>query len=272
MNHFTKLASIAIFLMSLCLNDAGAVSQERPVSQCMRNVMTVEEERWLALEDTFRSFDSELRWALTADDPTYLTVLADYPFRVNDNGNTMDIANAGTLYSNSDVVFPEDLRNRVLDTDFAGLVCSLDTGGIGYGLGSLYVYLRTYGDTERFAIVAVNLPPIQAENSRGIEFTCLTAEFRSVIDRSVDGTLRFRSWNTPRFLSEAPDLELFPGRQDFEGTGVCAHEIFRFEEEDTTYSLSALGCTADSNPPPDDAVGTFLMSTGEGETTFHWCF
>ena len=270
MNHFTKLASIAILLMSFCLRDAGAVPQERPLTQCVGNIGTFEEETLLALEDTLLSFDGELRWALTADDPTYLTLLADYPLRVNDNGDTMDIANAGTLYSNSDAVFPEVLRNRVLDTDLADLICRQDSGGIGYGNGSLWIYLRTYGDTERFAIGVVNLPRVQAENSRGIEFTCQTTEFRSVIDRSVDGTLRFRSWNTPRLLSEAPDLELFPGRRDVEGTGVCAHEIFRFEDEDATYRLSALGCSAD--PPPDDAVGSFLMSTGEGETTFHWCF
>ena len=248
-------------LIGSCPGSVGTVPQERPLSQCLTAIGASEEEMFLA-------FDSELRLALAANDPTYLTLLARYPLRVNDSGGVINIADAATLYSKSDTVFPEVLRSQVLDTDLADLICN--SSGIGYGNGRLWTNVRKDGDTERFEIRTVNLPGVLAESSAGVAFVCRTTEFRSVVDRRADGTFRFRSWNTPRLVSETPDLELFSGRPDSEGSGVCAHQIFSFEDEDATYSVSEIGCSAAF--PPDNAVGVFSIRTEGGEVASGWCF
>ena len=175
---------------------------------------------------------------------------------------------AASLYSKADTVFPEVLRSRVLDTDTNDIICN--SGGIGYGNGLLWANVRRDGDAERFEIYSVNLPDAATGRSPGVRFVCRTTEFRSVVDRRADGSFRFRSWNTPRPINEPPDLELFSGRSDIEGTGVCAHRIFWFEDQDATYSVSEIGCSKAS--PPDHAVGVFSMGSGGVEMTSGWCY
>ncbi len=259
MRYFSSPASLAILLMGFC--PGGADAQEGRLGECLAVVAPSEEE-------TFLTFDGELRAALASDDPTYLTLLASYPLRVNDNGGTINIRNATTLYNMSETVFPEALRNQVLNTDLADVICN--SSGIGYGSGRLWIKFRRDGDGGRFEIRSVNLPRVQGESSTSIEFVCRTSEFRSVVDRGFDGALRLRSWNVPRLVSEAPDLELFSGRQDSEGTSVCAHRIFSFEDEDTTYSMRELGCSA--APPPENSVGTVSIRMGGTEVASAWCF
>ena len=261
MGHFPKQALVVILLVWPGHGGVGASSQEQLPSQCLTATGASEEETILA-------FHRELRLALAADDPTYLTLLSRYPLRVNDSGARIDIGDAESLYSRADTVFPEVLRSRVLDTGPNDVICN--SGGIGYGNGLLWAKVRRDGDTERFEIYSVNLPDAATGRFAGVRFVCRTTEFRSVVDRSADGSFRFRSWNTPRLISESPDLELLSERSDLEGTGVCAHRIFWFEDEDATYSVSGIGCSEAS--PPDHAVGFFSMRSGGVEVASGWCF
>ena len=206
--------------------------------------------------------------ALAVDDPAYLTFLSHYPLRVHNNDGVIHIADATTSYSMSDTVFPEAGRSQVLDTDLADLICT--SGGIGYGNGRLWANFRRDGDRERFQIRRMNVSRFSEEKSANVAFVCRTTAFRSVVDRNVDNTLRFRVWSRPRLIGQAPDLELLSGREDIEGTGVCAHRVFSFESEDATYSVSELGCSAGF--PPDDAVGVYSTRAGGTETTSAWCF
>ena len=251
--------SVAILLAICCPVGVGA--QERPLSECLRSAGASDEEAFLV-------FDGELRSALAVDDPTYLTLLSHYPLRVYNNDGVINVTDARTLYSMSDTVFPEAVRSRVLDTDLADLICT--NGGIGYGSGDLWVNFRRDGDRERFQIRQINLPRVSEERSASVECVCRTTAFRSVVDRNVDGTLRFRVWSRPRPIGQTPDLELFSGREDIEGSGVCGHRVFSFESDDATYSVSELGCTAEF--PPDDAVGVYSTRVGGTETAFMWCF
>ncbi len=261
MGHFPKQVLIAILLGCLGPGGVASSSQEPLLSHCLKATGASEEETILA-------FHNELRLALAADDPTYLTLLSRYPLRVYDSGAGIDIADAASLYSKADTVFPEALRSRVLDTDPNDVICN--SGGIGYGNGLLWANVRRDGDTERFEIYSVNLPDAVTGRSPGVRFVCRTAEFRNVVDRRADGSFRFRTWNTPRLISESPDLELLSGRSDMEGTGVCAHRIFWFEDQDATYSVSEIGCSKAS--PPDHAVGVFSMRSGGVERASGWCF
>ena len=261
MGHFPKQALIATLLVCLGPGGVAASSQEQLLSQCLTATGASEEE-------TILGFHREFRFALAADDPTYLTLLSRYPLRVNDSGVRIDIEDAASLYSKVDAVFPEVLRSRVLDTDPKDVICN--SGGIGYGNGLLWAGVRRDGDAERFEIYSVNLPDAATGRSPGVRFVCRTTEFRSVVDRRNDGSFRFRSWNTPRPINEPPDLELLSGRSDIEGTGVCAHRIFWFEDQDATYSVSEIGCSKAS--PPDHAVGVFSMGSGGVEMTSGWCY
>jgi hypothetical protein len=261
MGHFPKHALIAILLVCIGPGTVAASAQEQLLSQCLTATGASEEE-------TILTFHHELRLALAAEDPTYLTLLSRYPLRVNDGGVRIDIADAATLYSKVDAVFPEVLRSRVLDTDPMDVICA--SGGIGYGNGLLWADVRRDRDTERFEIYSVNVPDAATGRPPGVRFVCRTTEFRSVVDGRVDGSFRFRSWNTPRPINEPPDLELLSERSDIEGTGVCAHRIFWFEDQDATYSVSEIGCSEAS--PPDHAVGVFSMGSGGVEMASGWCY
>lgn len=251
--------SFAILLAICC--PAGVDAQERRLGECLRNAGASDEAAFLV-------FDAELRSALAVDDPTYLTLLSRYPLRVYDDDGALDITDARTLYSMSDTVFPEAVRSRVLDTDLADLIC-VNTG-IGYGSGNLWVNFRKDGDRERFQIWEINSPRGAEERSANAAFVCRTTVFRSVVDRNVDGTLRLRVWNRPRPIDQTPDLELRSGQEGVEGTGVCGHRVFSFERDDTTYSVSEIGCTAEF--PPDDAVGRYSTRVGGAVTASMWCF
>ena len=261
MGHFPKPVSVVILLLLLGPGRVDGASQEQLLSQCLTATGASEEETILA-------FHSELRLALKADDPTYLTLLSRYPLRVNDGGGRIDIADAATLFRKSDAVFPEVLRSQVLDRGLGNAICN--SRGIGFGDGRLWAGLRKDGDTERFEIFSVNLPDVATGRLPGVAFVCRTSEFRSVVDRRPDGSFRFRSWNTPRSFSEVPDLQLLSGRSDIEGTGGCAHWIFSFEAEDATYSVSEIGCSEAF--PPDNAVGVFSVKSDGVEITTGWCF
>ena len=130
-----------------------------------------------------------------------------------------------TLYSQSDTVFPDVLRSRVLGAAAADPVCS--SSGIAYGNGRLWAGVRRHGDTERFEIYAVNLPAASVQSDEGLTFVCRTGELRSVVHRRADGTFRFRFWNAPRPISEAPDLDLISERSDIQAQAFARIESTR---------------------------------------------
>ena len=252
----------ALAVLLACLGPAGVgtTAHAQWPTQCAEATGVADEQAILA-------FDGELRLALAADDPTYLTLLSRYPLRVNEAGGAIYVADAATLHSQADAVFPDVLRSQVLGAAAMDPVCS--SSGIGYANGRLWAGVRRHGDTERFEIYSVNLPAAPVENDEGVTFVCRTDELRSVVHRRADGTFRFRSWNAPRPIGEAPDLDLISERSDTQGTGVCAHRIYSFEDGPATYSVSEIGCPATS--PPDNAVGIFSIGIDGVETMSAWC-
>ena len=261
MGRIPRPALSAVLLTCLGPGGVGTTVHAQWPTQCAEATGVADEQMILA-------FDGELRLALGADDPTYLTLLSRYPLRVNEPGGVIYVADAATLYSQSDTVFPDVLRSQVLGAAAADPVCS--SSGIGYGNGRLWAGVRRHGDTERFEIYAVNLSAASVESDEGVTFVCRTGELRSVVHRRADGTFQFRSWNAPRPIGEAPDLDLISERSDIQGTGACAHRIYSFEDGPATYSVSEIGCSATS--PPDNAVGIFSIITDGVETTSAWCY
>ncbi len=137
----SSTATFVVVILLLSFGPKGAAAQGRQLSECLARAGASEQ------QGAFLAFDDELRSALTADDPTYLTLLSRYPLRVNDDGGMISIADATTLYKLSDTVFHEALRKQVLDTDLGNLLCT--SGGIGYGHGALWVNFRRDGERRR---------------------------------------------------------------------------------------------------------------------------
>lgn len=214
-----------------------------------------------------------MKAALLADDATYLTLLVRYPLSVSGNAGTILIANPATLFERAEEVFPPDLRIAVLEPDPEGPLCT--SGGIGYGHGQLWVDTMWEGTDEdhpeHFRIGHVNLRG-EPSGSAGPVFVCRTSIHRSVIDRSEDGDLRYRSWELESPLTSAPDIVLRSGREEFQGSGVCAYKSFVFEYDETVYRVGEVGCSSISDAPPDGARGRLSITVNGETTTSSYCY
>lgn len=62
-----------------------------------------------------------------------------------------------------------------------------------------------------------------------------------------------------------------PASKDIQGTGPCAHPVWRFIKGDTEVTVSTGGCYPDSSSPPEGATGSLEISVS-GQTGHWWCF
>lgn len=219
-------------------------------------------------EKEFLAFDRELRAAMSSPDPTFFTLLAAYPLGVNDGDGRTSIADAATLAARASTVLPAAVRSAVLDTAIGDVICT--SSAIGYGRGAVWVRGILQFGVRRFAITTINLPSTSPPPRAGVVFVCRADDHRIVVDRLADGRLRYRSWNRPRTLSDAPDLELTGGADDFSGTGVCAHHSWTFTSGATEYIVAEAACTADV--PPAGAIGELSVSVKGVHQTHSWCY
>jgi hypothetical protein len=221
---------------------------------------------------TFVTFDKELRDALDSQDAVALAFLVQFPLRVNDQGGTISIDDAAALKTHFQEVFTPSVRKEILNDHEEPGGCSVE--GVGYARGVIWVQASERG----YAIYSVNrdsVPPYPRGNTPRIEYVCQTQTHRIVIDTLADGKLRYRSWNKPRPVAGAPDLELEPGAGTFEGTDVCAVPIYTFKNDKTVFTIDGgVGCGPDSGPDalPKNATGHLLVKAADKTVLDAWCY
>jgi hypothetical protein len=213
----------------------------------------------------FLAFDRELRTALSKQDLLSVALLVAYPLRINENRGKYSLDDPAALQSHFPEVFPPSVRKAVMEQKPEAFFCNAE--GIMYGNGDVWVGPMAVG----YAIKTINLPDTGPAPASKIEFVCNADRHRIVID-APGGTVRYRAWNSPRPLSDTPDLEIPTGKQGVEGTGPCTYPVWTFTRGGTEYSVRGLGgCSADSNQP--EGAHGMLEVTADGKSLAHsWCY
>jgi hypothetical protein len=221
---------------------------------------------------TFDQFDKELRVAITRQDAVALAFLVTFPLRVNDAGGTISLDDAAALKTHFQEVFTPAIRKEILGQKTEDLGCSVE--GVMYGRGVIWVNASERG----YSIWVVNrdsglTQPANRWDALKIDYVCQTQMHRVVVDTVAGGVLRYRSWNKPRSVTGAPDLELKKGDGSFEGTDLCAVPIYTFKNGSATYKVEGgLGCYADSDGIPKGATGRLEVTVADKPPTDLWCY
>lgn len=215
----------------------------------------------------FTQFNAELRSALERSDPAALAFLVSFPLHVNTRRGELLIPDAESLGGHYSEIFTTEVRSEVLATVADDYICRYDEG-LGYKRGVIWAST----DGHRFTLGTVNLPDLHA-TSKGkvLVYTCETKSHRIVIDELENGDFRYRSWNKPKSLSIAADVNVAHGKQEFEGTGICAYPTYTFTTGGAVYEVDVgLGCTDGTEPPK--ATGHLSVIVGGKQVTDDWCF
>jgi hypothetical protein len=264
------MKQFAWFFLFAVLNSTSISAQDAPLSDPC-NAMpagTAAAKNFL----TFDQFDKELRVAITKQNAVAMAFLVVFPLRVNDAGGTTSLNDAAALKTHFQEVFTPAVRKEILGEKNEKIGCNEE--GIGYARGVIWVNASDRG----YAIWSVNrdaVPPYSSHqrNTPKINYVCQTQTHRIVVDTLAGGTMRYRSWNKPRPVTETPDLEIAKGDSTFEGTQVCAVPIYTFKNDAATYRVEGgLGCFEDSDGPPKEATGRLEVTVTGKPATDSWCY
>jgi hypothetical protein len=262
--------SLALFAFAALLGTSVASAQDAPPSDpCgVRPKGNTEASKNFF---TFGQFDKELRSALATQDALAMAFLVQFPLLVNDESGTISINNAGALKAHFQEVFTSAVRKTILDDKSNSFECNVE--GIGYASGVIWVEPSPRG----YAIKTVNrdAPSFPKRNPivPHTEYVCQTQSHRIVIEKTADGALRYRSWNRPKLVTEAPDLEIARGKQTFEGSDVCAVPVWTFTSGAAVYTVGgALGCYDSNHPPPEGATGDLNVTIAGKSVSNAWCY
>jgi hypothetical protein len=226
---------------------------------------------WGPGKDALAAFDATLRVALEKRDFAALSLLIEFPLRVNYKSGPIAILNPTALQSRFGQVFTPNVRKTVLEQKPKDLMC-LPMGGVGYGRGDLWIDVVNKAPNARYAIQSVSPDPIEGKDdiSEGVVFVCNAAQHKIAVDYTRTTGFRYRSWNIPRLVTDQPDLTLLKGDAKIEGTGPCASHIRTFRQGDTEYSVGELGCTDGSEGP--DARGRLTVTRGDRVLLDGFCY
>jgi hypothetical protein len=215
----------------------------------------------------YKHFEAELHAALSNADANALAFLVEFPLSVNTTKGSISIENASSLQGHLQDVFTPSVRKLILAAPADDFFCHEEM--LGYANGVLWITLTKSG----YKILIVNAQTDSADTSHEptLAFACQTKTHRILIDRQSSGVLRYRSWNTPKALTLPPDLELFDGKDRWEGTGVCALEYYTFAKGNVVIEIQkGLGCGDGSEPAK--ATGHLSVTISNKQVTDTWCF
>ncbi len=217
---------------------------------------------------TFEAFEKELRADITGQDAIALAFLVKFPLPIRETGGGMiSLTNAAALKSHFEEVFTPALRQQILTAtsdDADDVDC--DEGQISLAEGVLAIIATDRG----YAISAVSQNGTVTPETY---YVCETQTHRIVVDTVAGGELRYRSWNKPRAVTEAPDLALTKGESTVEGNR-CGTPVYTFKSGATEYRVEgSLNCypTLETYAPPKGATGR-LEVTVAGKTADAWCY
>ena len=215
-------------------------------------------------KDSFLAFDQELRAALSKEDPVAMSFLVSFPLRINHDGTTISIEDSTTLQARFQEIFPAAVRSTVLNQKPETVFCNWS--GIMYGSGRVWIRALE----QRYALSTINLPDknVRTGSPPQLNFVCNTEAQRVAIDTDASRHIRYRSWKVPRPVTDKPDVEISSGTLDIEGTGLCAHPVWRFAKGHTEVTVMTRGCSPDSSPPLEGERGSLEISVS-GQTK-HW--
>jgi hypothetical protein len=194
------------------------------------------------------SFEAAVRAALRAPGSARFGALVGFPLRVNskDPGygqiRTLWIRSAQEFARYGDAILSKGFRNSVLRAKPHDLICR--TGEFGMAGGLIWVY----GYLTGLRIAALNAGDFRWPDMAAAPLlACETADRRIVVDRPRT-EVRFRSWAKKRPRGSKPDTLIEGGTEEFQGSGVCVHALWRFTDGELTYVVEQEGCSNGSNP------------------------
>jgi hypothetical protein len=198
---------------------------------------------------TVTRFVTDLRAALASDDDDTLVRLVRLPLRVNSEDprhhqtRTRYFRTVEELRAHTGV-FGRDFRDRILRDAPDDVICV--PGAIGVANGLVWASIDERG---RVLIDSVNNDSFRWEGMEREElFRCRTSTRLIVVDRPATKP-RYREWKSPRGSAGPPTRVLHDGEESFEGTGVCVHRTWTFEQRSGRVLLREPGCG-----PEGDAV------------------
>lgn len=112
---------------------------------------------------------------------------------------------------------------------------------------------------------------VMANAISGELFLCKTSKHTVAINSLASGEYQYKAWNKPKSITEKPDLVLVGGKEITEGTGVCRHTRWDFDNNNVQYEVSTpVACT--ESIPPENATGQLsVFINGEVKKSW-WCF
>lgn len=258
--RFRLLARYLLLLVALVTVPSDAVADDTKLNE------SCDLSRFGYLDkETFLAFDQELRAALDTEDTVALSLLVDFPLQVNGtSGGSIAIVGPSTLQARFREAFPEAVRAAVANQKVDEIFCNWT--GLMYGNG--LVWVSEIG--HRYAVRSINIPPPSTgrrSDPDQIARVCDAEKHRFVVKNGG----QVLGWTKPRSLQIEPDIDAVASTR-YEGTGLCAHAVWTFDFEETTFTLSGLGCSSDADPPPDHANGSLVFVDPDGKTVHSWCY
>jgi hypothetical protein len=101
------------------------------------------------------------------------------------------------------------------------------------------------------------------------EFICNTNKHTAIVNQLPSGEYRYLAWNNPKDITSNPDIAVYKGEKLYEGTGSCAHVLWKFTNKNVEYLVGEIGCT--ESEPPKGANGRLsVFINGEHKQSW-WC-
>jgi hypothetical protein len=259
---------ISLFLLIVLLSSAAVLAQDAQHSdpcKAMPAAGSAAAKYFL----TFEQFEKELRVDITRQDAVALAFLVKFPLHVSETGGSMiSLTNAAALKSHFGEVFTPAVRKQILSRtsdDVDDVDCDEEYISLAGGVIAVIATDRGY------AISAVSQNGTVTPETY---YICQTQSHRIVVDAVAGGELRYRSWNKPRAVTEAPDLVLTKGESTIEGNR-CGDPVYAFKNGATEYRVvGSLNCypTLEIYAPPKGATGRLEVTVAGKPAADSWCY
>ncbi len=174
---------------------------------------------------------------LEKNQPKAIAAITKFPF--SRETPMKDLENEKEFISNWDFIFDEQIIQELINSDPKADWGQVGSKGIMYKYGA--VWLTTEGQ-----LLGVNYDPaslierkneLVSNDKKELHESIVdykkpiilieTEKYRVRIDELHDGEYRYASWKLSSSMLEEPELVVFDGEQEFQGSGGDVHYIFK---------------------------------------------